>query len=409
MSVPKRLRALFAALLLMAVPSALAQPPGETGPFDQFAVFPQVVVGGGFSGEVFLVNQGYVFIEELKLQFFDNLGEPMPVETEVGVVVEREFGLQPGHSISIRLRPADDQLSVGYAQLTFPAEASIRGTLTLRAEDDEGNLITQLGIPSDVPFNNFTFLGEVNEERQINTGLAMVNGSFLLTEPLNPTPRDQSIIIDLFNLDGTPRATTTIPLPLNQHRAAFLSEIFPGLGDFIGTVSVSAGIDFGLLPLRQERGVLSTLATDIGPNFSSFDFSAELTEVPEVEPNGVRSNAMALPELPARIGGVVSVQSETDLFRIEATQGQVLTAYTLTFESELDSFLALESDTGELLAFSDQNGLLRRDDSFLRLVIPEDGVYFLRVEDFFFSGGLLFPYSFLVRLDPSPGERILDP
>ena len=60
----------------------------------------------------------------------------------------------------------------------------------------------------------------------------------------------------------------------------------------------------------------------------------------------------------------------------------------------------MERPDGDLVSYSDQNGLLRRNDTFVQMVIPVTGVYVLHVEDFLFGGGLEnFNYQLLVSLD----------
>ena len=68
----------------------------------------------------------------------------------------------------------------------------------------------------------------------------------------------------------------------------------------------------------------------------------------------------------------------------------------------LVSYLMVERLDGTPLALNFLNELVFRLDAFLRLVIPDDGTYVVRMEDINRRGGENFAYNLLVRLDPAP-------
>ncbi len=371
-----------------------------------FVTFAQLAAGGGFSGEIIVTNQGYEDDEAVRLDFFADDGTPLALETDSGMEAERIFPLGAGESRIIPFSLDSEVAVPGYGRLTFASSASVRGSLLLRVMAD-GSLQTEVGVRADIPRSSYTFPAEVDSARFINTGLALANGAF---QRVNlPDPTAQGFVISLIELDGTVRATTVLPLGLNGHTSAFLGAgsgtppLFPGLDNFRGSVSVSAAVDFGLLALRLESGILTSVANDFGPVVGAFDIRGTTQETPEAEPNNSVGDAQAL-TLPANVTGVIDTQDGRDLFQIAATQGQVLTVYTVTEKgvSVLDTYLAVERPDGIVLAVNDQNELIFRDDGFLRMEIPEDGTYILRVEDFFFGEGADFTYNLLVRLDP-PG------
>lgn len=364
-----------------------------------YEVFPQLAAGGGFSGEITVINQGYEGDESVRLDFFNNDGTPLQLETDAGMESERIFSLEAGQSLIIPFNLDSEVAIPGYGRLTFSSNASIRGSLILRVVSD-GSLQTEVGVRADIPRSSHTFSAEVDSARSINTGLALANGSFQRANL--PLPTAQGIVISLIELDGTVRDTTVFPLPLNGHDSFFLDSAFPGLDNFRGSVSVSAGVDFGLLALRLESGILTSIANDFGPNLGAFDIAGTTGETNEAEPNNTPAAAQVI-NAPANIAGVI-VDDVSDLFQIQATQGQILTAYTLTERgvSLLDTYLAVERPDGTLLAVNDQNELIFRVDGFLRMAIPETGTYIIRVEDFFFGEGGGFTYNLLVRLDPAP-------
>ncbi|MEE8587077.1 MAG: PPC domain-containing protein [Acidobacteriota bacterium] len=367
-----------------------------------FIVFAQLAAGGGFSGEIIVTNQGYQDDEAVRLDFFADDGTPLALETDLGMVAERIFSLRAGESRIIPFSLDSEVAIPGYGRLTFSSSASLRGSLLLRVIADE-SLQTEVGVRADIPRSSYTFPAEVDNARSINTGLALANGAF---QRVNlPDPAAQGFVISLIELDGSVRGTAVLPLGLNGHTSLFLDDprLFPGLDGFRGSVSVSAGVDFGLLALRLESGLLTSVANDFGPVLGAFDIRDTTPEIPEVEPNSSAGTAQLL-TLPANVAGVIDNEF-SDLFQIAATGGQVLTVYTVTQRgvSFLDTYLAVERPDGTVLAVNDQNELIFRNDGFLRMEIPEDGTYILRVEDFFFGEGPDFTYNLLVQLDPPPG------
>jgi hypothetical protein len=69
--------------------------------------------------------------------------------------------------------------------------------------------------------------------------------------------------------------------------------------------------------------------------------------------------------------------------------------------SWLDSVLEL-SDGTSLIAENDQNGLSPElysvNDSFIQVVIPANGYYYIKLKDYFGDGGAEFYYTLHVKL-----------
>ena len=374
----------------------------EEQPGCMYTVFPQLAAGGGFSGEIFVVNQGYITDNAIRLDFFSGNGIPLQLTTDEGLVSEIIFELRPGESRVIPIGLDSDVAVAGFGRLTFSTASSIRGSVVLRLVSDD-SLLSHIGLSAIVPLGSFSFGAHVDLSRGINTAVALANGSFQLTA--HPEPSSQGCVISLIGKDGAVLRTAVLELPLNGHAALFLNDprLFPDLDQFQGSVSVSAGMNFGLLALRVESDKPISIANDEGPNLAAFEISSATPEIPEIEPNDTIATAQTL-ILPAHIEGVISLENGADLFSFEARAGEILTAYTLTdrSRSRLDSYLALERDDGTLLAFNDLNRLFRRLDAFLRMRISQDGTYLLRLEDFFLRGDLDFGYHLLVRLESPP-------
>ncbi len=365
---------------------------------DRFAVFPQIAVGGGFSSDIWISNQGTSSATGVKLDIFGDDGNPLTVQTDQGEISALTFDLAPGAGLLIRATLESDTALPGYCVVRFDEALSIRGTVVIRSgtADETG---AQVGVSQQFPGTDFTFPVDIDLDRGVDTGLALANGNFQV--PNTPAPDEQSFVIDLFDLAGAPAGRARLSLPTNQHTSLFLTDdrLFPELSLFQGRASVSAGVDYGLVALQLDGQTLSSLSIDSGPLLGALDFSAGVTMSAEVEPNDSVASAQSL-TLPSRIAGALGTFADTDLFQFEAQQGDLVTAYTSTPPtSRLDSYLTLEWPDGTLISYSDQSGLLRTNDSFIRMVISEPGTYILRVEDFFFGGGVDYDYELLVQLE----------
>lgn len=362
----------------------------------QFAVFPQIAGGGGFFTDFSFTNQGYGPAQGVQVSFLGNDGQPLVLSTSQGDISQLQFDLQPGATRTLATS-LDSQTAIpGYAMVEFPAAASVRGTAIIRSVMDN-ETETQVGVAMQSATTSYTFPGEVDSSKGIRTGVALANGTFPFA--FSPVPRAQEIILTLIGPDGQIVDQTLIALAESGHLSFFLDDaaIFPGLDNFNGSVSVSAGADFGVLPLRLEGRSLSSVAIDRGPVFAVFDFADQVADQNEVEPNDTVGNAQVLGSQAEIVGGI-DVVADTDLYEIQAQAGDILTTYVLG-DGDLDAFMTLETPQGDLVAFNDQNGLFLRNDSFMRLVIPIAGTYILRVEDFFFDGGPNFGYRLLVRIE----------
>jgi hypothetical protein len=363
---------------------------------DRQAVFSQLAVGGGFAYDFFVANQGYGMAEDVELHFFGDNGAPLVVSIGTLSGSVAIFDLGPGQT-QVFTVVRDGDITAGYAVLTSPNNSSIRATGVIRYADN-GTTVTTVGVSQQFPRTSYTFGGEIDTSRGIRTGVAIANGRFPRSGV--PDPTAQGFVISLINPNGTIRDSTVLNLGEGEHIARFLNEneLFPGLDNFKGTVSVSAGVPFGLVALGLDQAILSSVSIDPGPMFSALDFSGGLGAAVEVEPNDSAGEAQLL-ALPAKIRGERTNGTGDDLFRISAQAGQVLTAFALALaNSQLDAYLTVEEPDGTLVSQNDDSGLLGTADSFIQMVIPADGTYVIRVSDFFDRAGPDFDYELCVDL-----------
>ncbi len=128
-----------------------------------------------------------------------------------------------------------------------------------------------------------------------------------------------------------------------------------------------------------------------------------LTSILEVEPNDRRLADALAREIPAALNGVIENPNDVDIFRLRAEPGQMLNVRVFASEygSPLDSVVELTDAQGELLTSNDDAEL---HDSRLRVVVPDDGEFFLRITDHLRRGGRDYVY----RVEIEPPKKRLD-
>ncbi|MFQ5738261.1 MAG: PPC domain-containing protein [Acidobacteriota bacterium] len=390
---------LIRAVLVLSCQLALT---ASTLTAQRFGVFPQVAVGGGWSFDVFVNNQATDPAPELEIRFFNDAGDPLQLDTNLGSSDRFSFSLEPGATQVINAS-RNSEAQAGYGVLQAPDNSSIRATLVLRFEQG-GQVTTAVGVAQQLPFINYSFAAEVDSARRVNTGLALANPLFDLLEPSN-----QQFVVSLISEDGGLRNTEVISLAPGEHTSLFLDDprLFPGLDSFKGTVTVSGPLAYGLLALRLDQSILTSVAINNGPVVSPFLPAVAVTA--EEEPNDTSSSAQAL-TLPALVEGKVSVSNDVDSFSFSLHQGDIFTIVVEadSLGSELDSFLVLEGPQGDTVSVNDQSGLLGLNDSFIQLAVPADGIYIVHLDDFFFGGGQDYDYRLHLGLGQT-GPPVLIP
>jgi len=166
--------------------------------------------------------------------------------------------------------------------------------------------------------------------------------------------------------------------------------------------------------LRLDQSVYGTVSVDSGPVLAPF-FLNQGT-ISESEPNNSTGLAYFLSG-PNVVVGSIGGQGDVDYFKFTGRQGDTVTALldTQSGSSGLDSVLRLEKSDGTIVSENDQNGLMWQNDSFLQVVLPADGTYYLRVSDYWGDGGSTYTYRLHVRAPTSsppvnqPQITVVDP
>ena len=391
----RRVPVFFAVLLLiLAVGTVSAQDLRRT-------VFPQLGIGGGWSCDFFVNNQGFAAVSGAKISFFNDTGAALVVQaTPGGSQSSFTFNVGAGETYVLRASGGATTVS-GYAELIAPKGSPIRATMVVRFAAG-GQTSTQLGVSEQYPFSHYSFAAEVGTG--VDTGVALANPrlSYATTLPID-------IVISLISSNGTVQATKTITLAAGQHMSNFLggsTGLFPGI-NFVGTASFSAPDHFGLLALRLEGGgALGTVAVNEGAVIGPYFLNQQATA--EVEANDSTTAAQQL-ALPAVVSGVISTKDDIDYFKFTGQKGKVVNVLVrLPAGSDLDSEVFLLDSAGNTIAWNDQNGLggpfsaetdLPDYASFLTAILPADGTYYLKLWDWVGEfGGSTYTYEIHVSL-----------
>jgi hypothetical protein len=367
--------------------------PGSFGA-DRYGAFPHLAVGGGWTSDFFITNQGSAATQSIHLLFYNDDGAPMVVNTSLGANSSFTFNLAAGETKPIRT-DASGQTRTGYVICRAPAGSAIRGSEVFRFS--QGNkIITEAGVSLQDPLQHFSFPIEIRSGTETNSGVALLNP---IIDSVQTS--EQTIIVSLLKSDGSLYQSAAIALAPGQHLARYINQqdLFPGLNDFAGSLSISAPNLIGVVALRQEQSVFATVSVDPGPILAPFLRTA--APVAETEPNNSVAQAQRI-TVPVTISGTINPTADEDRFSFTASRGDILSFLvdTQTLASPLDSILELSRADGVALSVNDQNGLMGQNDSFAQVAIPADGTYFLRLRDSRGQGGSNYAYRLHIVAAP---------
>ncbi|RPI17915.1 MAG: hypothetical protein EHM61_29040, partial [Acidobacteria bacterium] len=352
-----------------------------------YTTFPQLAFGGGWSCDFFVNNPGLAASSGLQISFLDDNGAPLVVTSNLGdPSAVLSFDLEPGETKTIRATLSGNTTIAGYATLRRLITCPATATMMVRFKSGS-QVLTQLGLPQQYTVQHYSFPVEVDPSASTNTGIAVANPTF------GATPKAQTFVITLIRPDGSVEAFTTLTLPPGGHTSMMMTDprLFPNLTTFAGTGTISAARQFGFVALRLEGGALGTVAVDEGSVLPPAQIDVAPSQ--ETEPNDSRGQAQPL-TLPALVDGTISAFTGQDFFSFTGKQGDVITAMAETegMNSDLDTILTLQDSSGATVSSNDQNFLFLQNDSFLELVLPADGTYYLRVTSWTEEGGASFVY-----------------
>jgi hypothetical protein len=376
-------------LLLTWIAIAVASTPAFA---QRYTVLPQFATGDGWSSDIFFANQGTALVNGIVVSLYGESGAPLTVGCNLGTASSFTLNLKPGATQVLRTA-STGAIQVGYVVIKFPSLAPVLVSEIFRYEQG-GAVLAELGVPQLYPFNHFSFPVEVSSSRGVNTGVALANPALD-----SGSGAAQTILVNLIRDDGTLQQTAQVILGPGEHRSVYVNEslLFSGLDNFVGTISLSGASPFGVVALRQDKQAFGAVATETGPVLGPF--TVNTAAVPETKPNNSPAQAQILSGN-SLISGNIETAGEVDYYSFTGRRGDVISAIVDTqgLNSQLDSVIRLEDSDGTLVSENDQNGLLAQNDSFLQAVLPEDGIYYLSVFDYFNGGGADFAYRLHVRV-----------
>jgi hypothetical protein len=362
---------------------------------QRYAVFPRFVSGGGWTSDLSLTNQGTSTVTGINVSFYDPNGHPLSVVSSLGNGSSFDFSLASGATRVLSVTPGS-ALVEGYIVATYPSfNSAVRGNQIFRYEQS-GTVHTEVGVPQQEQGDHFTFPVEVHSDQGVRTAVA-------LTNPVGFNSAAETLVVNLIGTDGAVRDVATVELQPGQHLARFLDEadLFPGLDNFSGSVSVSSPLGAAVLAFRQDKQAFGSVATEGGPVLGPFVLEGSV--IAEQEPNDTDLDAQPLSG--SRIvTGTIGTVEDIDVFYFEGKKGNIVSVVcdTQGTNSMLDSILAVFDGDLIQIAYNDQNGLAPglypQNDSFIQMVLPQDGIYYIGIYDFLDEGGANFTYTLHVKL-----------
>ena len=297
--------------------------------------FPQIADGTRgrikFKTAMVFVNTGEA--TTVHVEFFDSNGDPMVMRfgsNEAGP--ELLLSLPKGGGTYLQSQ-ADPDLRVGYARIT--AGPGVDGTAIFTRIDITPNVVLyEAGVPSTRAAGDFVFL--LDSLGDNDTGIALVNAS----EGLSDEPDPAKIELTLRDADGNLIGTSSLDLARGQHRARFISELFPTVreqaSEMRGIVAVHSPVPLVALTLRQRDN----------PDLE-FPFEvASLTPFPVMQP----SNLGATLYFPQVANGAFGVTQDnqfmTSFFLANPGTLGITTRVTLAFFDSNGDPMGLDIGTG---------------------------------------------------------------
>jgi hypothetical protein len=381
----KRLLGMVFLLLMTFAAPAFAQ---------RYTVFPQFASGGGLSCELFFANQGLTAVSPVVVSFFDINGKPLTVTSNLGVGSQFAFTLGLGVTQLLSITPPSTQIT-GYVVVEYPSPGSpVRASL-IYASAQGGPVQIDLGVPQQEQGDHFSFPVEVNSSEGIDTAVALINPVAFNNGVA------ETLVLNLINTDGSIQANTTVAMQPGQHIAQFIDQLFPGLNNFIGSISVSSPFGVGVLALRQNGQAFGGISTDGGPLLGPFVLTG--TPIQDQEPSNTTATAMSITSSTI-ITGAISTPKDADAFKITGNAGDIISVIcdTQGTGSSLDSYLEVYDSNLNLIARNDQNGLAPQgypeNDSFIQMALPANGTYYIVLSDAFSNGGSNYTYTLYIKL-----------
>ncbi len=204
--------------------------------------------GGGSYRTSFLIYNVSAAAANVNLQLTDASGKPLRV-TIPGHGDSSSFvfpDLAPGASLFLQT-DGTGELATGAATISADVPIGVSGIFAL--QDSRGAFLTETGVSCCPLLTSLTL--PVDITGTCDTGVAFFGAAGSAS----------TLTFRLFDESGTAvGSSVTSNLPANGHLSRFVSQLFPGIGDFQGSLSVASTVSVAALTLRVNASPLSLTA-----------------------------------------------------------------------------------------------------------------------------------------------------
>jgi hypothetical protein len=355
---------------------------------QSYKYFPQIAATNGWTSGMYFTNQGLSAVTGITVSFYDDNGVAMSAQSDLGEGTSYTFNLNAGATQTINI--TQTSAPQGYVIVKYPNGAFVNATEVYQLKS-AGAVYAKIGVSQlESLSNNYSFPVVIDNSNGLDTGIALVN----------PLETDQTVALTLMKSDGSIQATETMLLAAGHHYAGFLSDRFGMKSSFTGSVSISSPLGIAVLALCADNNSYGSVNLSRGPVLAPFLLSG--TARSEQEPNNNRSQAQAISPSLVITGSMGSIDDE-DYYSFTGKKGQIVTvtcaSNMISASSRLDTFVDIYDGAGNPIAENDDSGLNKTTDSFLQMVLPEDGTYYIAVSDYAYNGGAQgYSYSLHIKL-----------
>jgi hypothetical protein len=230
----------------------------------------------------------------------------------------------------------------------------------------------------------------------------------ILFEP----PADGEYLLDIY--DSIYRGREDFVYRISAGELPFISAIFPlgGVADGPTSVKVEGwNLGHSRIPVieRDQPGLCRVIAMANGLVSNPRPFELDTLPEPTERENNDSASAAESLKLPVLINGRIDRKDDWDVFEFSGLSNQVVVAEVRArkLESPLDSVVKITDAKGGLVAFNDDNddpfsgANTHPADSYIRVTLPSNGVYYAHLGDTARNGGV--EYAYRLRLSaPRP-------
>ncbi len=245
-------------------------------------------------------------------------------------------------SVSARLDPGETwhlstsgkgEIEAGYARIRGGEDLGVTGIFT-RQDVPTGTILYQAGVPASEWLTEATLF--VDSLGDLETGLAIVNVSNRQDFPLGlsvrsgtesaPAGRPGAMLLQLFDQEFTLLGETTLELEAGQHRATFVSQLFPEVeqaAEMQGVLTVGSLDPIALVTLRQNDVPGVEFPREV-PTLAAFPvLEGRAPELVGPEPQGAIPIQFFFAQIGNGQAGTIGLQTAMNLANVGAGQAPV--------------------------------------------------------------------------------------